>query len=248
MPMRIRPWLIFASLLAAQAMLALGQTAPASAQSTVLASGHFDSIPEMGVYFRIYGARLGAGQHATYAGSNALLYELEGSAAIDIDGTPQDLAAERAAFVPAGRVTTIRAAGPEAAVLLVFVLSPVPNQRRPVFDRPAVVRELFRTEEPLQGLHPGPYRFSLSRVSMPPGTPAEPSHHRSGAAVDFILAGVGAVTADGKSEPRQRGEAQFEPAGSAQRWENPGDVPLVLLQAAVSPEGEPAVVPAPPVR
>ena len=132
--MRIRPWLIFAPLLAAQAMSALGQTAPAGAQSTVLASGHFDSIPEMGVYFRIYGAHLGAGQHATYAGSNALLYELEGSAAIDIDGTPQDLASERAAFVPAGRAR----AGPGRGVLGRGMPVPQPAAR-PRIEQPTAV-------------------------------------------------------------------------------------------------------------
>ena len=37
----------------------------------------------------------------------------------------------------------------------------------------------------------------------------------------------------------------FEPYGWVHQWANPGDTPLVLLQANISQEGVPAVLPGP---
>ena len=40
--------------------------------------------------------------------------------------------------------------------------------------------------------------------------------------------------------------SDFEPYGLVHQWANPGDAPLVLLQASLSQEGIPAVLPASP--
>ncbi len=50
--------------------------------------------------------------------------------------------------------------------------------------------------------------------------------------------------ADGKTEPRAAGMPHFERSAWVHQWANPGDVPLVLLQANISQEGVPAVLPA----
>jgi mannose-6-phosphate isomerase-like protein (cupin superfamily) len=82
-----------------------------------------------------------------------------------------------------------------------------------------------------------------TRVTLPAGMPANPSHYRSGAALYYVIAGTGAFTADGKTEPRAAGAPHFEPYGWVHQWANPGDTPLVLLQANISQEGVPAVLP-----
>jgi quercetin dioxygenase-like cupin family protein len=123
-----------------------------------------------------------------------------------------------------------------------FVLSPAADAQKPRLGPGISVNELYRSPEPLPGLQAGPYEFSLTRVSLPPAMPANPPHSRSGAALYYIAAGSGTFTADGKTEPRSAGMAHFEPRGLVHRWANPGDAPLVLIQANISPEGIPAVL------
>ena len=243
--MRIRSWLMLVLALSAPAPPAPGQTPPANTVRTLLATGHLASVAEMPLYFRLYRVRLPAGQHSSRSGSNAMLYDLSGASAIDIGGTTQPLAEGAGAFIPAGQAATISASGSEPASLLLFLLTAGPNQRRPLLDGPAVVGELYRTTEPLPGLKPGPYEFSLTRVALPPGMPANPAHYRSGAALYYVIAGAGAVTADAKTEARAAGAAQFEPSGWVHQWANLGDTPLILLQANISQEGVPAILPAP---
>ena len=64
--------------------------------------------------------------------------------------------------------------------------------------------------------------------------------------MNYVLAGTGLFTAKGKSEPRTAGMSDFEPYDLVHQWANPGDAPLVLLQANLSQEGIPAVLPASP--
>ena len=52
------------------------------------------------------------------------------------------------------------------------------------------------------------------------------------------------MTVEGKTETKPTGSRLFEPYGMVHQWGNPGDTPLVLLQANISPEGVPAVIPA----
>jgi mannose-6-phosphate isomerase-like protein (cupin superfamily) len=118
------------------------------------------------------------------------------------------------------------------------MLTPRPNQRRVTLDRPAVVKELFRTPEALPGLRGGPYEFSLTWMTFAAGRPASPPYYRSGAALDYVLAGAATVTADGKTARTPADEPLFERYSWVHRLANPGDEALVLLQANISREGE----------
>jgi hypothetical protein len=77
---------------------------------------------------------------------------------------------------------------------------------------------LVRTPDPLPGLQAGPYELSLARVTLPPGMPAARSHFRSGAALNYVLAGRGPFTAEGKTEGRTPGTADFELNGLVYQW------------------------------
>jgi len=107
-----------------------------------------------------------------------------------------------------------------------------------------VVTELCRTPEPLPDLQAGPYELSLARVTLPAGTPADPPYIRSGAALNYVLAGTGLITAEGRTEKRTAGMPDFE--FHVYEWVNLGNTPLVLLQANLSQEGIPAVFRASP--
>ena len=175
-----------------------------------------------------------------------MLYVLSGTPALAIeDRAAQPLAEGAGAFIAGGQEATISASASEPVQFLIFLLTARANERKPLVELPAVVRELYRTPEPLPGLKSGEYEFALARVTVPAGMPAGPAHYRTGAALDYVLAGTGALTADGKTEPMSAGAAQAARSGWFHQWTNPGDAPLVILQASISQKGAPAVVPEP---
>jgi quercetin dioxygenase-like cupin family protein len=244
--MGTRSCLTLALVFALLTMPQIARPQSASPPPTLLATGHLASLVELPFFFRLYRVRLPAAERASYSGSSAMLYDVSGASTIDSGGSAKPLAEGAGAFIAAGQGVTISAAAAEPADLLLFVLTARPNQRKPLVDRPAVAKELFRTPDPLPGLKAGPYEFTLARVAFPAGMPANAAHYRSGAALDYVLAGAGTLTADGKTEAMSAETPLFEPSGWIHRWANPGGMPLVLLQANISHEGDPAVVPAAP--
>jgi quercetin dioxygenase-like cupin family protein len=241
--MRIR-FTMLALLLATLSSQAFAQSEPISTVRMSLAFGRLPSVIDMPLFFRLYRVSLPVGQLLSYDGSTAMLYSLSGPATIDIDGTVRSIAEGEAVSIPAGNAATIGASGSESGNLLLFVLTPRPNQRKPLLRRPAGLTELCRTPDPLPGLQAGPYELSLTRVTLPAGMPADQPHFRSGAALNYVLAGTVLFTAEGKTEGRTAGTTGFELNGLVYQWANPGDTPLVLLQANLSREGMPAVAPA----
>ena len=239
--MRVRSCLAIALVCSLSGTTAAAQNQPASTVRTLLAAGSLGGLADRPFFFRLYRVLLSAAQRSSYNGANGMLYGLSGALEIDIAGTPSSLVEGGGTYIPAGRPATISASGAGPADFLIFELSPRPNQTAPLLD-PDAVEELYRTPEPVPGLKPGPYEFSLTRVSLPPGMPANPPHYRSGAALYYILSGSGLFTVAGNTEPRTAGMPHFEPAGMVHQWANPADTPLVLIQANISQEGIPAVI------
>jgi quercetin dioxygenase-like cupin family protein len=222
----------------------LAQNQPASTVRTLLGTGRVGSVVETPLAFRLLSVRLPSTQRASYSGPNAMLYALSGGLGLELGGNSQPLAKSGGAFIPGGQVATLSSSGSEPPSFLLFVLSPVTDMQKPLVGPPAIVEELYRSAEPLPGLQAGPYEFSLTRVSLPPSMPANPPHYRSGDVLYFIAAGSGTFIADGRSEPRSAGMPHFERAGWVHQWANSGTTPLVLIQANISQEGVPAVLPA----
>ena len=240
--MHIRSWSFLTLILSSLALPAFAQSQPASTVRVLLAAGHLASVVDTPLHFGLLSVQLRPTAHVSYSGPSSVLYVLSGTLTVALDGATQAVSDGAGVFVPAGRAAVFNATGAAPTHWLQFVLAPEADARKPLLGGPATVEELYRTPDALPGLSAGPYEFSLTRVALPAGMPANPPHYRSGAALYYVIAGSGTFMADGKSEPRTAGMPHFERSGWVHQWANPGALPLVLLQANISQEGVPAVL------
>jgi quercetin dioxygenase-like cupin family protein len=208
----------------------------------VLASAALSSVVDAPRYYKLVRVSLAAKQTTSYNGAIGFVFVLGGSLEVTSGADSQHVNKEDGLLVAAGRSTAFKAGASEPAVFLHFVLPTAGELDQPMEGRPAVVTELYVTQSPIPGLKPGPYEFTLGRVSFPPRLPANPFHHRSGAALYFIHSGAGMFTTGGKSEMRPAGAIQYEPNDLVHQWGNPGEARLVIIQANISQEGVPAVI------
>jgi quercetin dioxygenase-like cupin family protein len=117
---------------------------------------------------------------------------------------------------------------------------------RPTASDPAAVRELYRTAR--SRLKSGPYDLNLTQVTFPAGMPSNASHHRSGAALYYVVSGTGANTVDGKTEAKGPGSLVYEMYGLVHQWGNPGSEPLIFVTFNINHQGVAAVLPGVPAR
>jgi mannose-6-phosphate isomerase-like protein (cupin superfamily) len=110
------------------------------------------------------------------------------------------------------------------------------------------VTELYRTVAAIPDLKPGGYDLNLTRVTFPAGMPSNPPHHRSGAALYYIVSGTGANTVDGTTTTRGPDSLVYEPFGLVHQWGNPGVEPLTFLAFNINPDGVAAVLPDAPAK
>ncbi len=253
--MTVRPILALMAGTMAQAWLA----GPAAAQTgsapetgrptpvrTVLASAPLASVVDRPLHFKLLRVSLPGGQSATFVGADGFLFQISGTLAVTIERQSSTLRGGEGMFVGAGKRATLRAAGGTPAVFLHYLLVAAADLEKPGGSGPAVVTELFRTQAPIRDLKPGPYEFTLTRVTFPPRAPLNPPHYRSGAALYYVLAGSGTFAPEGRPEPKPAASIVFEPYGLVHQWGSPGETSVVLLQANISPEGVPVVIMAMP--
>jgi quercetin dioxygenase-like cupin family protein len=232
-----------------------GQTAPgpsatqATAVRTVLGNAGLASVVDVPLHFKLLHVSIPAGHSTNTSGSNGFLFQTSGTLTVMTSGDSRTLRKGDAIFVGRDESVTLKAVASEPAVFLHFLLLPAADLEKVVEGLPAVVTELYRTTESIPGLKPGPYEFTLTRVTLPPRMPSNQPHYRSGGALYYVLSGRGTMTIEGKTEIKSKDSRLFEPYGMVHQWANPGATPLVLLQANISPEGVPAVIVigAPPV-
>jgi quercetin dioxygenase-like cupin family protein len=226
---------------------ALAQQAPAaSIVRTVMALTALPSVIDAPLFFKLSKIELAPGHSTQYFGPVGFIYVLSGSLTTHTDAGQRALQQGDALLVPAGKTHSMSANGSQPAVFLHYVLARFTELDKAAEQPPAKVTELYRTPGPVPHLKPGPYEFTLTRVSYPPRMPPNLPHSRSGAALYYILSGPGNFIADGKTEVKPTGTPHFEPSGWVHQWGNDSDTPLVLLQANISQEGVPAVIMAQP--
>lgn len=230
-------------------ILALAVSVPAYAQPTpaqkpvriLIANGKLDDVVNASLYMKLLQVQLGAGQSVVYSGANAMIYLTSGTLIVESESESKNLQDGEGAFLQAGKNLTLKGGG-RPTVFFEFLLITAAELNKPPHSKPAVVTELYQTTEPVKGLKPGPHEFTLTRVVAPPKLPAPPMHHRSGAALYYVLSGSGLLRTPDKAEPRARGAIQYEPSDFVHSWQNAGDTPLILLQANISAEGTPEII------
>jgi quercetin dioxygenase-like cupin family protein len=200
------------------------------------------------VYFKAVSVTLPAGASSSVTSANGIVYQLSGSTEVSTGGEVKTLNSGEGVFIASGSVAMLKAGGGGPSNFLHFLLVPTADLDKPLESPPAVVQELYRTAAPLPALKPGPYDLALGRATFPAQMASNPPHHRSGAALYYIVAGTGANTVEGKLESRPPGSLIYEPFGLVHQWGNPGDVPLTFLAFNISPQGVAAVLPGAPAK
>ena len=241
---------IFLVCAAALAAPATGQTsapAPATAR-TVVASTKLPMLGDTPVHFKAVSVTIPAGTSSGVTSTDGILYQLSGSTEVSIGGEVKTLSPGEGVFIAGGNAATLKAEESGPSTVLHFLLARTADLDMPLESPPAIVRELYRTVAPLPALKPGRYDLNLTRVTFPAQMPSNSPHHRSGAALYFIVSGTGANTVEGKLASERPGSLIYEPFGLVHQWGNPGDIPLTFLAFNINPEGVAAVLPGAPAK
>ena len=239
-------------LLGAMAIPAFGtaQTTPtpAAITRTVVAATKLPTVTDVPLHFKAVSVTLQPDQKSDVSAANGILYQMSGSTEVSLSGEAKMLNAGEGLFITGGKTAALTAGSGGPSTFLHFFLVPAVDLGRPVETAPAAVRELYRTATPIPDLKPGGYDLNLTRVTFPTQMPSNPPHHRSGAALYYVISGTGANTVDGKTEARGPGSLIYEPYALVHQWGNPGNEPLIFLAFNISPEGVTAVLPGAPAN
>ena len=239
-------------LLGAMALPASGvaQTtaAPPTIIRTVIAATKLPTVTDVLLHFKAVSITLQPNERSSVSAANGILYQMSGSTEVALDGEAKMLNAGEGLFIASGKTAALTASSGGPSTFLHFFLAPAVDLGRPAETAPAVVRELYRTADPIPDLKPAGYDLNLTRVIFPARMPSNQPHYRSGAALYFIISGTGANTVDGKMEARGPGSLIYEPYGLVHQWGNPGDEPLIFLAFNINPEGVAAVLPGAPAK
>ena len=229
---------------------AAAQTTPAAPAiaRTVVAAAKLPTVTDVPLHFKAVSVTLQPAEKSGVSAANGILYQISGSTEVTLDGEAKKLNAGEGLFIAGGKTAALTAGNGGPSTFLHFFLSPAADLDRPAETPPAAVSELFRTAAPIPDLKPGGYDLNLTRVTFPAQMPSNPPHHRSGAALYFIVSGTGANTVDGKTESRRPGSLIYEPHALVHQWGNPGNEPLTFLAFNINPEGVAAVLPGAPAR
>jgi quercetin dioxygenase-like cupin family protein len=243
---------IIGSFLACAAALgpATGQTPPAAPTitRTVVASTKLPTVVDKPLHFKAVSVNLASGASSRVSPTNGIVYQLSGSTEVSVGGVVKTLGPGEGLFIASGSAATLKAGDGAPCSLLHFLLAPSADLDKPLEAPPAVVKELYRTAAPLPALKPGVYDLTLTRVTFPAQMPSNAPHHRSGAALYYIISGTGLNTVEGKSDAKPSGSLIYEPFGLVHQWGNPGDVPLTFVAFNINPDGVAAVVAGVPAK
>jgi quercetin dioxygenase-like cupin family protein len=232
------------------AMSAVAQPlqAPPEVTRTVVAAAKLPSVVETPLYFRVLQVSIPPRQATALSAANGILYQISGSTEVSTNGETKALRAGEGLFVAADKTAAVKAGSDEPSTFLHFLLTPVPDQNQLAVTTPITLKELYHMAAPIPDLKPGSYDLNLTRVTFPAQMPSNPPHHRSGAALYYILSGAGADTIGGKTETKGPGSLIYEPFGLVHQWGNTGGAPFTFLAFNINPEGVAAVLQGEPTK
>ena len=228
--------------------VAQSTAAPPATTRAVVATSKLPTVTDVPLHFKAVSVTLPPGEKSGVSAANGILYQISGSTEVSFGGEAKMLGAGEGLFIAGGTTAVLKAGSGGASTFLHFFLSPAVDLDRAVETAPATVTELYRTAAPIPDLKPGSYEINLTRVTFPAQMPSNPPHHRSGAALYYIVSGTGANTVDGKTVTRGPGSLIYEPYRLVHQWGNPGTEPLTFLAFNINPEGLAAVLPDAPAK
>ena len=229
---------------------ATAQTTPAppAITRTVVAATKLSTVTDVPLYFKAVSVTLQPDEKSDVSAANGIIYQMSGSTEVSLGGEAKILNAGEGLFIAGEKTAALTAGSGGPSTFLHFFILPAVELDLPVETAHSGVTELYRTATPIPDLQPGGYDLNLTRVIFPAQMPSNPPHHRSGAALYYIVSGVGANTVDGKTEARGPGSLIYEPQALVHQWGNPGDEPLVFLAFNINPEGVAAVLSGAPAK
>jgi len=195
------------------------------------------------LYFSVVAGTSWTPEVQRYATSDGIYYQFTGTVELGFDGRVTTLEPGDGVFMQAGAKFNLRSLDADhSPTYLQFLLASTPGTE--VADQTdGTSVELYRSPTPIPGLMHERNLLSLTRVPVPPQALPDPLHRRTGAALHYILAGVGAEFGDGRVTAHGPGSVTFEPAGFTYQWSNPGVKPLNYLVFNVNPKDiEPVIV------
>src|SRR6202048_2540087 len=205
---------------AALAAPAAAQTTPAAPAitRTLVAATKLPTVVATPLHFRAVSVTIQSGEATSFSGAAGVLYQMSGSTEISVDGAVKTVSAGEGLYVPLGKQMSLKPGSGEPSSFLHFLLTATNDLNQPVEAGPAVVKEIYRTAGAIPRLQPGSYDLNLTRVTFPAQMPSNAPHHRSGAALYYILSGTGANTVEGKTEARGPGSFIYAPSGLVHPW------------------------------
>lgn len=229
-----------------------GQMGGGRPMRTVLALGGVTISVESPVELKLSRVSIPADASVTYLGDHSLIYVVSGAVVVTSNGQSQSTAQGEGAFISTSIKTDLRAVGGSPAEILQYQLALTNYSAATGLSAPAVVTELRRMAIPSKMLKPGPYEFTLTRVTLSAGGVGPKPHTRSGAALYYVIsegmitmwpaATIDALIGESSTESRPAGAIQEEPFGFIHTWSPRPDSALVLLQANISQEGVPEII------
>jgi quercetin dioxygenase-like cupin family protein len=229
---------------AAQGAVVAAQTPP-TATRTVIAATKLPTVTDKPLRFKALSITIQPGGKNDLSIGDGVLYQVSGSTEVSIGGETKTLSPGEGTFIAGGKSASLTVKSSDPSTSIQFLLAPATDGAA---NAPAGVKELYGTASPIPDLKPGSHDLNLTRVTFPPHMPSNAPHHRTGAALYYVLSGTGANTVDGKTEARGPGTFIYEPSGLVHQWGNPGDTPLTFLTFNINQEGVPAVAADSPPR
>src|SRR3954470_10128791 len=129
-----------------------------------------------------------AGATALYSGEHSALYLVLGSATVTVANDKRPLQKGEGTYLSPGTESTIQAGADARAEFLHYQLVHSNDSSKTRVNTPASVIDLHEMKLPAAGLKPGPYEFSMTRVTIPAGGAQPRPHTRSAAALYYVLA------------------------------------------------------------
>lgn len=195
------------------------------------------------LYFSVRGGTFRTEQISATAPGDGVYYQFSGSVDLCLDGRTRTIETGEAVFIPARAAFTLTSWGthrPPTYLHFLLTQNPTPDAED---DANGTSVELYRSSSPVPGLIPDRNLLTLSRVPVPAQSPPDPLHQRSGAALHYVLSGVGAEFGHGQASTRGPGSISYQPAGYTYQWSNPGLNPLIYLLFNVNPkDAEPVIL------